>query len=50
MAEVAQIKDQIAAVEAEEKEAAAALDAKLAELPNLPAADVPDGRERARTS
>jgi seryl-tRNA synthetase len=45
MAEVAQIKDQVAAVEAEEKETAAALDAKLAEIPNIPAADVPPGRD-----
>jgi seryl-tRNA synthetase len=45
MAEVAQIKDQIAAAEAEEKEAAAQLDARLAEIPNLPAADVPAGRD-----
>jgi seryl-tRNA synthetase len=47
MAEVAQIKDQIAAAEAEEKETAAALDAKLAEIPNIPAADVPAGRDTA---
>jgi seryl-tRNA synthetase len=45
MAEVAQIKDQVAAVEAEEKETATALDAKLAEIPNIPAADVPAGRD-----
>jgi seryl-tRNA synthetase len=45
MAEVAQIKDQIAAVEAEEKDLAAALDAKLAVIPNLPAADVPSGSD-----
>ncbi|MBV8535195.1 MAG: serine--tRNA ligase, partial [Alphaproteobacteria bacterium] len=45
MAEVASLKDQIAAAEAEEKDAAAALDKRLAEIPNLPAADVPDGAD-----
>jgi seryl-tRNA synthetase len=43
MAEVAALKDRIAAAEAEERELAAALDKRLAEIPNLPAADVPDG-------
>jgi seryl-tRNA synthetase len=45
MAEVGQIKDQIAAAEAEEKEAAAALDARLAVIPNIPAPDVPTGHD-----
>src|SRR5512146_28887 len=43
MAEVQRLKDQIAASEAGEKDAAAALDKRLAEIPNLPAPDVPDG-------
>jgi len=45
MAEVARLKDQIAASEAEEKDLAAALDKRLAEIPNLPAPDVPDGAD-----
>ena len=45
MAEVARLKDQIAASEAEEKDLAAALDKRLAEIPNLPAPDVPDGSD-----
>jgi seryl-tRNA synthetase len=45
MAEVARLKDQIAAAEAEEKDVAAALDKRLAEIPNLPAPDVPDGSD-----
>jgi seryl-tRNA synthetase len=47
MAEVARLKDKIALAEAEERDAAAALDARLAEIPNLPAADVPDGPDAA---
>jgi seryl-tRNA synthetase len=43
MAEVARLKDQIAAAEAQEKELGAQLERRLAETPNLPAADVPDG-------
>ena len=43
MAEVAAIKDKMAAAESEEKELAEALDALVASQPNLPAADVPDG-------
>jgi seryl-tRNA synthetase len=43
MAEVAGLKDRLPALEAEEKEAGAALEARLAALPNLPYADVPDG-------
>jgi seryl-tRNA synthetase len=45
MAEVARLKDAIPAAEAQEKEIAAALDKRLAELPNLPAADVPEGSD-----
>jgi seryl-tRNA synthetase len=44
-AEVAQLKDVLAAREAEEKELASALDAVVAVLPNLPAADVPIGAD-----
>ena len=47
MAEVARLKDQIAAAEAEEKDVAALLDKRLAEIPNLPAPDVPDGADAA---
>src|SRR5579883_707655 len=47
MAEVAHLKDQITAAEAEEKDLAAALDKRLAEIPNLPAPDVPDGADAA---
>jgi seryl-tRNA synthetase len=45
MTEVATIKDQAAAVEAEERDASAVLDDRLATIPNLPAADVPDGKD-----
>jgi seryl-tRNA synthetase len=45
MAEVAHLKDQIAAAEAEEKDLGATLERRLAEIPNLPAADVPDGTD-----
>jgi len=45
MAEVAAIKDQTAAVEAEERDACAVLDERLATIPNLPGADVPDGND-----
>jgi seryl-tRNA synthetase len=43
MAEVAALKEGIAAAEAEEQATGAELDALLAAQPNLPAADVPDG-------
>ena len=43
MAEVAALKERMPAVEAEEREAAAALKAKLELIPNLPAEDVPEG-------
>lgn len=45
MAEVARLKDAIPAAEAQEKELAAALDKRLAEIPNLPAPDVPEGAD-----
>ena len=47
MAEVARIKERLPQAEAEEREAAAALDERLAALPNLPLADVPDGADEA---
>ncbi len=45
MAEVARLKDQIAAAEGEERDLASALEKRLAEIPNLPAPDVPEGRD-----
>ncbi|WP_414900125.1 serine--tRNA ligase [Sphingomonas flavalba] len=45
MAEVAALKERLPALEAEEKAAGEALTAALAALPNLPAADVPDGAD-----
>jgi seryl-tRNA synthetase len=45
MAEVAQLKAAIPALEAEEKEASAELDKALAEIPNLPLDEVPDGAD-----
>ena len=46
-AEVAALKTDLPLAEAAEKAAAVALDDRLAELPNLPLADVPDGRDEA---
>ncbi|MGD9536266.1 MAG: serine--tRNA ligase [Alphaproteobacteria bacterium] len=43
MAEVAALKERTQALEAEERAAGEALDAFVSGLPNLPAADVPDG-------
>jgi seryl-tRNA synthetase len=43
MAEVAELKARMPALEGEEKEVAAALDSALAALPNLPASEVPEG-------
>jgi len=43
MAEVAECKTSIATLEIEQKQASAELDKALAEIPNLPANDVPDG-------
>jgi seryl-tRNA synthetase len=45
MAEVAQLKERLPQLEAEEREADAALTAELAGIPNLPYADVPDGAD-----
>jgi seryl-tRNA synthetase len=45
MAEVAQLKDSMEVATAEEQAAAAELDQILAGIPNLPAADVPDGAD-----
>ena len=45
MAEVAAFKTDIPAMEAQEKEASAALERELAQIPNLPLADVPDGKD-----
>src|SRR3982750_747943 len=47
MAEVAALKDGIAAAEAEDQAVGAELDALLAAQPNLPAEDVPDGAEES---
>jgi seryl-tRNA synthetase len=47
MAEVAALKDGIAAAEAEEQALGAELDALLAAQPNLPAEDVPDGADES---
>jgi seryl-tRNA synthetase len=44
-AEVAGIKTAMPELEAVEREAAAALDAELAAIPNLPLADTPDGKD-----
>ena len=48
MEEVARIKDRLAALEAEDKELGEALDTILAGIPNLPAADVPDGADETQ--
>ena len=45
MAEVAELKNAIPALEAEEKKYSNDLDNSLAAIPNLPAADVPDGKD-----
>ncbi len=47
MEEVASLKDRVQALEREDREHAAALEALLAGLPNLPADDVPDGADEA---
>ncbi|KHL25429.1 serine--tRNA ligase [Croceibacterium mercuriale] len=46
-AEVATLKTDLPALEQTERDAAAGLDAVLAALPNIPAADVPDGTDEA---
>jgi seryl-tRNA synthetase len=45
MAEVGELKTSIPAMEAEEKEASAALDNELAQIPNTPLDEVPDGAD-----
>jgi seryl-tRNA synthetase len=45
MAEVSELKTAIPAMEAEEKQVSAELDATLAAIPNLPLAEVPDGAD-----
>ncbi|MDP2411742.1 MAG: serine--tRNA ligase [Pseudolabrys sp.] len=45
MAEVAKLKETMPALEAEAKEFGDELDKELAQIPNLPAADVPDGAD-----
>ena len=45
MAEVAALKDRLPQLEEEERATAAELDARLAAIPNLPAADVPEGTD-----
>ncbi|HEV2099101.1 MAG TPA: aminoacyl--tRNA ligase-related protein, partial [Stellaceae bacterium] len=45
MGEVAALKDSLPAMEAEEKKASKKLDAALAEIPNLPLDEVPDGKD-----
>jgi seryl-tRNA synthetase len=45
MAEVAKLKITIPAMEAEEKHAVGALDTELAQIPNMPFDDVPDGKD-----
>lgn len=45
MQEVASIKEKVAALEEQEKQLGAKLDSLLATLPNLPASDVPDGKD-----
>jgi seryl-tRNA synthetase len=45
MAEVAELKTALPALEAEEKQASQALQEVLAQIPNLPLAEVPDGKD-----
>ncbi|HET7849098.1 MAG TPA: serine--tRNA ligase, partial [Pseudolabrys sp.] len=45
MAEVGDLKASIPAMEAEEKEASAALEKELAQIPNMPLDEVPDGAD-----
>ena len=46
-AEVAEVKAKMPQLEAEEREAAAALESELAAIPNLPADDTPDGKDES---
>jgi seryl-tRNA synthetase len=50
MAEVAELKTLIPAMETEEKNAVAALDIELAQIPNLPLDDVPDGADASKNA
>src|SRR5262245_10422023 len=45
LAEVARLKEEIPALEAEEKKASQELDGALAQVPNLPLPEVPDGND-----
>jgi seryl-tRNA synthetase len=45
MAEVAELKTSIPTMEAKEKEASAALDKEIAQIPNMPLDEVPDGKD-----
>ena len=45
MAEVARLKEEIPALEAQEKQLSKELDDTLAQIPNLPLPDVPDGKD-----
>ena len=45
MAEVARLKDEIAAAESQERELGTELEGRLAVIPNLPAEDVPEGTD-----
>jgi seryl-tRNA synthetase len=45
MTEMAELKTTVPAMEAQEREASAALEKELAQIPNLPADDVPDGKD-----
>jgi seryl-tRNA synthetase len=47
LAEVAALKETIPALEAEEREASQKLDSALAEIPNLPLDEVPDGKDES---
>jgi seryl-tRNA synthetase len=50
MAEVAKLKTAIPAMEAEQKSAMAALDIELAQIPNIPSDDVPDGADASKNA
>src|SRR5690606_17694438 len=45
MAEVAELKESMPAMDAAEKDATAALEKELAQIPNLPLDEVPDGKD-----
>ena len=47
MAEVAALKDEMPILEQRERDSSAAIDGLLADIPNLPAADVPDGPDES---